>query len=170
MELHLLVLLTSNNKIIRIGVDEIRTIGRVAIGVHLVNLDEGAQLVAFDRIKDNSQNLQTVMSEEKPSTFGQTSGGSASQNSSTLKDGQVFESQEVPAREADPKLEETVSENREVGQTSEVSDLEVSEQNLPNPNEDSLTYLKVESKEQNLEETGQENLSKDEPESKNDES
>ncbi|MCR4666299.1 MAG: DNA gyrase subunit A [Desulfovibrio sp.] len=52
-----LVLLTSSNKIIRIGVSDIRSIGRVGMGVTLVRLDEGAQLVAFDRINENGQSL-----------------------------------------------------------------------------------------------------------------
>lgn len=37
----LLVLLTSTNKIIRMGVDEIRSVGRATIGVRLVKLDDG---------------------------------------------------------------------------------------------------------------------------------
>ncbi|MBQ7617880.1 MAG: DNA gyrase subunit A [Desulfovibrio sp.] len=52
-----LVLLTSNNKIIRIGVSDIRSIGRVAMGVMLVKLDEGAKLVAFDRINESGQGV-----------------------------------------------------------------------------------------------------------------
>ena len=52
-----LVLMTSSNKIIRIGAQGIRSIGRIAMGVTLVKLDEGAHLVAFDRIKDDGQNF-----------------------------------------------------------------------------------------------------------------
>ncbi|MDR0339415.1 MAG: DNA gyrase subunit A, partial [Desulfovibrio sp.] len=49
-----LILLTSTNKIIRIGVEEIRSIGRATQGVRLVNLDEGASVVGFDRIDDSN--------------------------------------------------------------------------------------------------------------------
>lgn len=51
-----LILLTSTNKIIRIGVDEVRSIGRATQGVRLVTLDKGAEVVGFDRIDDNSDN------------------------------------------------------------------------------------------------------------------
>jgi len=47
-----LILLTSTNKIIRIGVEEIRSIGRATQGVRLVSMDEGASVVGFDRIDD----------------------------------------------------------------------------------------------------------------------
>jgi DNA gyrase subunit A len=50
-----LILLTSTNKIIRIGVDEVRSIGRATQGVRLVTLDEGASVVGFDRIDDNGE-------------------------------------------------------------------------------------------------------------------
>ena len=50
-----LILLTSTNKIIRIGVDEVRSIGRATQGVRLVSLDEGAAVVGFDRIDDNGE-------------------------------------------------------------------------------------------------------------------
>ena len=45
-----LVLLTSTNKIIRMSVDEIRSVGRVTIGVRLVKLDDGARVVGFDLV------------------------------------------------------------------------------------------------------------------------
>jgi DNA gyrase subunit A len=50
-----LILLTSTNKIIRIGVDEVRSVGRATQGVRLVSLDEGASVVGFDRIDDNGE-------------------------------------------------------------------------------------------------------------------
>lgn len=50
-----LILLTSTNKIIRIGVEEVRSIGRATQGVRLVSLDEGASVVGFDRIDDNGE-------------------------------------------------------------------------------------------------------------------
>ena len=45
-----LVLLTSNNKIIRMPVAEISSIGRVTMGVRVVRLDEGASVVGFDTV------------------------------------------------------------------------------------------------------------------------
>ncbi len=45
-----LVLLTSTNKIIRMSVDEIRSVGRATIGVRLVKLDDGARVVGFDTV------------------------------------------------------------------------------------------------------------------------
>ena len=50
-----LVLLTSANKIVRIGVDEVRSTGRATMGVMLVRLDEGAQVVGFDRVDEGGQ-------------------------------------------------------------------------------------------------------------------
>ncbi|MDR2162096.1 MAG: DNA gyrase subunit A, partial [Desulfovibrio sp.] len=47
-----LLLLTSTNKIIRIGVEEVRNIGRATQGVRLVTMDEGAAVVGFDRIDE----------------------------------------------------------------------------------------------------------------------
>jgi len=45
-----LILLTSTNKVIRMGLDQVRSIGRVTSGVMLVRLDEGARVVGFDRL------------------------------------------------------------------------------------------------------------------------
>ncbi len=50
-----LVLLTSANKIVRIGVDEVRSKGRATMGVMLVRLDEGARVVGFDRVDEGGQ-------------------------------------------------------------------------------------------------------------------
>ncbi|MDR2695104.1 MAG: DNA gyrase subunit A, partial [Deltaproteobacteria bacterium] len=53
-----LILLTSTNKIIRMGLDQVRSIGRVTSGVMLVRLDEGARVVGFDRLElDESSRL-----------------------------------------------------------------------------------------------------------------
>jgi DNA gyrase subunit A len=53
-----LILLTSTNKIIRMGLDQVRSIGRVTSGVLLVRLDEGARVVGFDRLElDESSRL-----------------------------------------------------------------------------------------------------------------
>ena len=49
-----LILLTSTNKIIRIGVEEVRSVGRATQGVRLVSMDEGASVVGFDRIDDGA--------------------------------------------------------------------------------------------------------------------
>ncbi len=47
-----LILLTSTNKIIRIGVEGVRSVGRATQGVRLVALDDKAFVVGFDRIDD----------------------------------------------------------------------------------------------------------------------
>ena len=50
-----LVLLTSTNKIIRMSIDEVRSVGRATQGVRLVRLDEGAYVVGFDRIDEREE-------------------------------------------------------------------------------------------------------------------
>ncbi|MBR4423635.1 MAG: DNA gyrase subunit A [Mailhella sp.] len=50
-----LVLLTSTNKIIRLGVDDIRSIGRATMGVRLVKLDEGATVAGFDKVEESGE-------------------------------------------------------------------------------------------------------------------
>lgn len=50
-----LILLTSSNKIVRIGLDEVRSKGRATMGVMLVRLDEGAHVVGFDRVDEGGQ-------------------------------------------------------------------------------------------------------------------
>ena len=49
-----LILLTSTNKIIRLSVDEVRSVGRATMGVRLVRLDDDAYVVGFDTVADNS--------------------------------------------------------------------------------------------------------------------
>lgn len=49
-----LVLLTSTNKIMRMSVDEIRSVGRATIGVRLVRLDDGARVVGFDTVASDA--------------------------------------------------------------------------------------------------------------------
>ena len=51
-----LLLLTSANKIIRIGVEEVRSVGRATQGVRLVAMDDGAVVVGFDRIDEGAEN------------------------------------------------------------------------------------------------------------------
>ena len=51
-----LILLTSTNKIIRLSVEEVRSVGRATMGVRLVRLDDGANVVGFDTVADNSEN------------------------------------------------------------------------------------------------------------------
>ena len=54
-----LILLTSTNKIIRIAVDDVRSVGRATQGVRLVALDDDAFVVGFDRIDEtNGENGQ----------------------------------------------------------------------------------------------------------------
>ena len=53
-----LILLTSTNKIIRLGVDEVRSVGRATMGVRLVKLDEGASVAGFDTVSDNGENAE----------------------------------------------------------------------------------------------------------------
>ncbi len=50
-----LVLLTSDNKIIRIGIDEVRTVGRATQGVRLVRLDDKGYVVGFDSINERDE-------------------------------------------------------------------------------------------------------------------
>ncbi len=47
-----LILLTTTNKIIRLGVDEVRSVGRATMGVRLVRLDDGASVAGFDTVTD----------------------------------------------------------------------------------------------------------------------
>jgi DNA gyrase subunit A len=49
-----LILLTSTNKIIRIGLHDLRSIGRATQGVRLVYLDGTARVVGFDRIDEGN--------------------------------------------------------------------------------------------------------------------
>lgn len=66
-----LLLLTSTNKIIRIAVKEINSIGRATQGVRLVSIDEGGHVVSFDRIDENSGGLP----DETPLPEGETPTG-----------------------------------------------------------------------------------------------
>ncbi len=50
-----LLLLTSANKIIRIGVEEVRSVGRATQGVRLVNMDDGDSVVGFDHIDETPE-------------------------------------------------------------------------------------------------------------------
>ena len=74
-----LVMLTSNNKIIRISVAEVMSRGRVSMGVKVVNLDEGASVVACDRVDnggtgpddpDAPEIPDDLDAAEDPETFG----------------------------------------------------------------------------------------------------
>ncbi len=53
-----LVLLTSANKIVRIGVEDVRSKGRATMGVMLVRLDAGATVVGFDRVDEGGARKQ----------------------------------------------------------------------------------------------------------------
>ena len=61
-----LVLLTSANKIVRIGVDQVRSKGRATMGVMLVRLDEGARVVGFDRVDEGGQTGRDPSLEDSP--------------------------------------------------------------------------------------------------------
>lgn len=48
-----LILLTSNNKIIRLSLEEVRSSGRITMGVRLVKLDDGGSVVGFDTVPES---------------------------------------------------------------------------------------------------------------------
>lgn len=50
-----LILLTSTNKIIRLSVEEVRSVGRATMGVRLVRLDDGASVAGFDSVADSGE-------------------------------------------------------------------------------------------------------------------
>ncbi|MDE5832557.1 MAG: DNA gyrase subunit A [Desulfovibrio sp.] len=50
-----LVLLTSANKVVRVGVDEIGSKGRATSGVIIVRMDPGAKVVGFDKVEESKQ-------------------------------------------------------------------------------------------------------------------
>jgi DNA gyrase subunit A len=60
-----LLLLTSTNKIIRIGVGDINSIGRATQGVRLVSIDEGGYVVSFDRV-DKTEALPETYNVAEP--------------------------------------------------------------------------------------------------------
>ncbi|MDO5483637.1 MAG: DNA gyrase subunit A [Desulfovibrionaceae bacterium] len=62
-----LILLTSANKVVRIGVDEVRSKGRATMGVMLVRLDEGAHVVGFDRVDEGGEREADKLQEQKDS-------------------------------------------------------------------------------------------------------
>ena len=57
-----LVMISSNNKIIRTSVDEISRVGRATSGVRLVRLDDGGHVIGFDTV--NAERLEGVKTEE----------------------------------------------------------------------------------------------------------
>ena len=89
-----LILLTSSNKIVRIGVDEVRSKGRATMGVMLVRLDEGGRVVGFDRVDEGGQtgrdlSVELDAEEDAPSTgvSGPDSANSANSADETDQDG-----------------------------------------------------------------------------------
>ncbi len=60
-----LIMLTSANKIVRIGVDDVRSKGRATMGVMLVRLDEGARVVGFDRLDEGGQSGHRLDSDDQ---------------------------------------------------------------------------------------------------------
>ncbi len=65
---HSLVLLTSMNKIIRLGVEEIRSAGRATMGVRLVKLDEDAKVVGFDTVLEKPEELEDLENAQDQAT------------------------------------------------------------------------------------------------------
>lgn len=61
-----LILLTSDNKIIRISVGEVNEIGRATQGVRLVSMDNGAFVAAFDRIDEGANTEEAKTGEDTP--------------------------------------------------------------------------------------------------------
>jgi DNA gyrase subunit A len=60
------LILTSENKMIRFAVSDVRTCGRAAQGVKLVSMDNGGTVVCFDRIlPENGEEDRGQMTEEK---------------------------------------------------------------------------------------------------------
>ena len=64
-----LILLTSSNKSVRIGVDDVRSKGRATMGVMLVRLDEGAHVVGFDRVDEGGQTGRDASAEMHDDDF-----------------------------------------------------------------------------------------------------
>ena len=64
-----LILLTSSNKIVRIGVDDVRSKGRATMGVMLVRLDEGGHVVGFDRVDEGGQTGRDASAEMDDDDF-----------------------------------------------------------------------------------------------------
>lgn len=58
-----LILLTSTNKVVRIGVDEVHSKGRATMGVLLVRLDEGARVAGVDRLDKGGQSGRDISAE-----------------------------------------------------------------------------------------------------------
>lgn len=56
-----LILLTSANKVIRVGMTEINSKGRVTSGVIVARLDDGAKIVGFDRVEDDAAETEEIM-------------------------------------------------------------------------------------------------------------
>jgi DNA gyrase subunit A len=63
-----LLLLTSTNKIIRIGIGDMNSIGRATQGVRLVSIDEGGHVVSFDRVDKTDASLTDVVLAETSDT------------------------------------------------------------------------------------------------------
>ena len=63
-----LILLTSANKVVRIGVEDVRSKGRATMGVMLVRLDEGARVVGFDRVDEGGQTGRAFDADEAEET------------------------------------------------------------------------------------------------------
>ena len=75
-----LILLTSSNKIVRIGVDDVRSKGRATMGVMLVRLDEGAHVVGFDRVDEGGLTGRDASAEMDDEDFAGITSASAAES------------------------------------------------------------------------------------------
>lgn len=82
-----LVMLTSTNKIVRIGVEEVRSKGRATMGVMLVRLDEGARVVGFDRVDEGGQGNRDAFDEDAPAKSAETAPEAPAAEASTSETG-----------------------------------------------------------------------------------
>lgn len=64
-----LVLMSSTGKIVRISVEEIRSVSRATMGVRLVRLDEGATVVAFDTVNKTDVESVSTLPEDEESAY-----------------------------------------------------------------------------------------------------
>ncbi|MDR3358933.1 MAG: DNA gyrase subunit A [Desulfovibrio sp.] len=70
-----LVLLTSASKVVRIGVEDVRSTGRATQGVMLVRLDGGARVVGFDRVDEGGgRSNRDILGEDDSASGGSDPG------------------------------------------------------------------------------------------------
>ncbi|MDR2054840.1 MAG: DNA gyrase subunit A [Desulfovibrio sp.] len=69
-----LVLLTSASKVVRLGVEDVRSTGRATQGVMLVRLDGGARVVGFDRVDEGGRINREAADDDDSADGGPDSG------------------------------------------------------------------------------------------------